>query len=66
MAYIYISVGEKESGTMLKGFADLRYYLEKKSMPSLVLNSQIILEEDHRSAALPAYYKAFKYLYGKK
>lgn len=63
---IYISVGEKESGTMLKGFADLRYWFEKMNIPSLVLNSQIILDEDHRSATLPAYYKAFEYLYGKR
>ncbi len=61
---IYITVGEKESGNMLKGFADLRDCLEKKNIPSLDMNSQIIYDENHTSAAMPAYYKAFKYLYG--
>lgn len=63
---IYISVGEKESGTMLKAFADLRYCLNKKNIPSLDVTAQMISDENHRSAALPAYYKAFKYLYIKK
>ena len=63
---IYISVGEKESGNMLKGFADLRDCLKEKNIPSLDMHTQLILDEGHRSAALPAYYMAFKYLYEKK
>lgn len=63
---IYITVGEEESGTMLKGFADLKNCLIKKNIPSLDVTSHIIIDEDHRSAALPAYYKAFKYLYKKE
>jgi predicted alpha/beta superfamily hydrolase len=63
---IYITAGEKESGNMLKGFADLKNCLIKKEISSLDVTSHIIIEEDHRSAALPAYYKAFKYLYKKE
>lgn len=63
---VYITVGEKESGTMLKVFADLRNCLEKKNIPSLEVTSHIIIDEDHRSAALPSYYNAFKYLYKKE
>lgn len=63
---IYISVGEKEESDQYKGFADLRNCLEKKNIPSLDVTSHIIIDEDHRSAALPAYYKAFKYLYKKE
>lgn len=63
---VYITVGENESGSMLKGFANLWNSLEKKGFSSLDVNPQIIIDEDHRSAALPAYYKAFKYLYRKE
>ena len=60
---IYLTVGDKESGTMLKGFADLRDCLKNKNISSLDARSLIIVDEDHRSAVIPAYYKAFKYLF---
>lgn len=63
---VYITVGEKESGTTLKAFADLRNCLKKKNIPSLEVTSRIIIDEDHMSAALPSYYNAFKYLYNKE
>lgn len=60
---IFMSVGEKETGNQLKGFTDLRDCLEKKNIPLLQIRSYIVPEEDHRSAILTAYFKAFKYLY---
>jgi len=63
---IYISVGEKEDDTMLEGFAGLRDYLKEKNIPSVDMHSQLILGEGHRSAIMPAYYNAFKYLYEMK
>jgi predicted alpha/beta superfamily hydrolase len=63
---IYISVGEREDSNMLKGFADLRDCFKEKNIPLLDMHSQLILDEGHRSAVMPAYYKAFKYLYEKK
>jgi predicted alpha/beta superfamily hydrolase len=59
---IYISVGEKESGTMLKGFANLRDHLQRKNIPSLNITAYIVDDEDHRSAAYIAFFKAMKYL----
>jgi hypothetical protein len=50
---------------ILKGFADLRDLLEEKNISSPKLTSHIFSGEDHRSAIIPAYYEAFKCLYGK-
>ena len=63
---IFITVGEKENGNQLKGFADLRDCIQKKNIPALNMTSYIIPDENHRSAVLSAYFKAFKYLYKKK
>jgi predicted alpha/beta superfamily hydrolase len=63
---IYITVGENENGNQLKAFSDLRDCLQQKNIPTLNLTSHIIPGEDHRTAILSAYLKAFKCLYSKK
>ena len=57
---IYISVGEKENDSQLKGVTDLKNWFQEKNISSLKLTTHIFSGEDHRSAIIPAYYESFK------
>ena len=61
---IFITVGEKEDGDQLKGFADLRDLILKMKLPKLNLESTIIGDEGHKSAISPSFTKGLRYLYG--
>jgi predicted alpha/beta superfamily hydrolase len=63
---IFISVGEKEKGDDLKGFADLRDLIIKMDLPNLRLSSIVIEDEDHLSAITSTLAKGLRFLYGEK
>jgi predicted alpha/beta superfamily hydrolase len=63
---IFITVGEKEGGDQLKGFADLRDLFLTMKLPSLNLECIIIGDERHRSALFPTFIKGIRFLYGEK
>jgi predicted alpha/beta superfamily hydrolase len=63
---IFISVGEKEKGDDLKGFADLRDLIIKMDLPNLRLSSIVIEDEDHLSAITSTLAKGLRFLYGEE
>ena len=63
---IFITVGEKEGGDQLKGFADLRDLFLSMKLPNLNLECIIIGDEGHRASYFPSIIKGIRYLYGEK
>lgn len=63
---VSVSVGEKENWEQLKGFIQLRDYLQAKKLPSLEIMSEIVNDEGHRGAIPESILKGLKYMYGNK
>jgi predicted alpha/beta superfamily hydrolase len=62
---VYLSVGEKESWDMLKGFAMLRYALKKKGLNDSRLEARVIDSTGHVGAMPTALYDGIRFVFGR-